>query len=86
MKSTAILFPLMVNESCKYPEVIRACLNKNVSFQLVVMMLVRKTLDYFFTQPELLALDDALPGSNSRKNGDHDAQSVKCGSTEFNGW
>lgn len=31
--------------------------------QLVVMMVVRKLLDYIFTQTELLALDDALPGS-----------------------
>ncbi|XP_021945310.1 sodium-driven chloride bicarbonate exchanger [Folsomia candida] len=60
---------------------------------LVVMMLVRKLLDYVFTQTELLALDDALPGSGKCSQGsDHDekdGQNLQCGSrstsTEFNG-
>lgn len=58
------------------------------------MMLVRKLLDYVFTQTELLALDDALPGSGKCSQGsDHDekdGQNLQCGSrstsTEFNGW
>jgi len=55
MKSTAILFPLM----------------------LVVMMVVRKLLDYLFTQNELLALDDALPGSKTED--EHNKELIRNG-------
>jgi len=55
MKSTAILFPLM----------------------LVVMMVVRKLLDYLFTQNELLALDDALPGSKTED--EHSKELIRNG-------
>lgn len=36
-------------------------------FQLVVMIVVRKLLDFFFTQRELKILDDVMPESNKRK-------------------
>jgi len=37
---------------------------------LVVMMVVRKLLEYIFTENELLALDDPLPGSGSKSKKD----------------
>jgi len=51
---------------------------------LVVMMVVRKLLDFLFFQHELLALDDPLPGSD-KKAKDHRASLVSNLGTEFNG-
>lgn len=38
-----------------------------VTFQLVVMIVVRKLLDYVFSQRELKILDDIMPEGTKRK-------------------
>lgn len=65
--ATAIAFPLMVSDFlCLITYFFKSLESRKFtqffSVQLVVMMIVRKLLDYIFTRSELLALDDALPG------------------------
>ncbi len=51
-------------------------------------MVVRKLLDYIFTQTELLALDDALPGSTPDENkgkGGKELLRKSDGNVEVNG-
>jgi len=51
---------------------------------LVVMMVVRKLLEYIFTDKELLALDDPLPGSGSKSKKDDGDEEKAIGNGKGN--
>ena len=48
-----------------------------VFFQLVVMIVIRKGLDHFFTKEELRILDDILPSFTRRKQLDDEDRKVR---------
>jgi sodium bicarbonate transporter 10 len=67
-KKTSILFPLMVRKSIMTHVILSPRKFNCVScfVQLVVMIGIRKLLDFLFTQRELKILDDVMPETSKR--------------------